>query len=145
MNYFHNTTSNNDDEQSSFEKNMSLTTTSPPSTADTFLFANTTNADDDDTMIIVGWVIIPTVLGLFLYSCIVLSVWPYARPVIPFWFLLFCILFPPFFPFLLFYVVFLFVFAAPRTLSQPTVVYVVEPRNGRVRPSMPSRTSATRV
>lgn len=111
----------------------------------TLAFANSTDSSDDDTARLIGWILIPTLLGCFLYTCVALMVWPYARPVLPFWILFVSILFPPFLPFLLFYLLFLFLFTTPSTVvEQPSVIYVVE-RGTRVRPALPSRAASTRV
>lgn len=109
-------------------------------------FANSTDSSNDDTALLLGWILIPTLLGCFLYTCVALMVWPYARPILPFWLLFVCILFPPFLPFLLFYLLFLFLLTTTSTtvVEQPAVIYVVE-RGTRVRPVLPSRAASTRV
>ena len=79
---------------------------------------------------VVFWVIIPAWIGLFLYSALVLSVYPYARPLFPLWLLFVAIIVPPFFPFLLTYLAFALCFLAPRrvvvvedvVVARPTVV-----------------------
>ena len=59
--------------------------------------------DDDD---IVAWIVVPVILGTLFYMTVALFVWPYARPIVTPWLLILCILLPPLFPFLLFFIVF---------------------------------------
>jgi len=85
-----------------------------------------------------SWVIVPIVLSILIYMSIALFVWPYARPVFSLWVLLFCILFPPAFFFLITYVFILFCFgvlAAPEpsviVVQRVPTVTIIE-RQGRV-------------
>jgi hypothetical protein len=79
----------------------------------------------------VGWILLPTLFALFLYFVAVLCVWPYARPRVPFFLLLFLVFFPPLFPGLLAYLLFLWcVFAPVVEPPAPTVIFV---ERGQVR------------
>lgn len=69
--------------------------------------------------LVLYWVLIPTWIGLLLYSALALSVYPYARPLLPFWLLLIAILVPPLFPFLLMYLAVALCFLPP-----PGVLFV---------------------
>lgn len=102
-------------------------------------FTNGTIATYDETDAL-AWVIVPIILGLLIYMTLALFVWPYARPVVSPWLLILCILFPPFFPFLLFFVLFTLCFPPVIVASGPNQVRVVErqevyvvERQGRVR------------
>ena len=94
------------------------------------------------------WIVVPTVLGVLFYASLALCMWPYARPVLPFYLLLFGILFPPLFPFLFFYVLFAIVlFPRPAYLPERSVVVIVdESARGRTAavPSHAARVTATR-
>ena len=96
----------------------------------------------------VVWIVVPAVLGVLLYSSLALCMWPYARPVLPFYLLLFGILFPPFFPFLFFYVLFaIILFPRPAYVPERNVVVIVdESARGRTMavPSYAARSNATR-
>lgn len=81
---------------------------------------------DGETTIPIIWFILPSILVLLLYTSCVMAMWPYARPLFPFWFIWFFILIPPLFPFFAFYLlIFLCLFAAPEE-PQPVQVVVVE-------------------
>ena len=94
----------------------------------------------EDTL---AWIVVPLILGLLIYMTLALFVWPYARPVVSPWLLSLCILFPPLFPFLLFFVLFTLCFPPVIVTTPPSEVrvvqrqgssevYVVE-RQGRIR------------
>lgn len=70
---------------------------------------------------VVVWVTIVSFWVLLFYSLTAMFVWPHARPVFPFGVLLLCILFPPFFPFLLFILLLRLLY------GEPTRVVIVEP------------------
>ena len=80
---------------------------------------------------VIAVILIPILFGLFFYATMTVLLWPYARPVVPLWIIVFAILFPPFFPFLVFYVLFFAIPVAPVVVEQP--VYVVEGRSRPVR------------
>lgn len=104
---------------------------------------STTDAHADP----VGWVVVPIFLGMLFYFATVLVVWPYARPLIPLWLLFLCIVLPPFFPLLLFYLlVIICVTPFPPARTAVTEVIVVEPSTrGRVRMAVPPSRSGNRV
>lgn len=88
---------------------------------------------------VVAWIVVPVILGSLVYMTLALFIWPYARPIVSPWILILCIIFPPLFPFLLFFVFFALctapVIAVPSTVTvqaSPQEVYIVETR-GRVR------------
>ena len=87
----------------------------------------------------VGWILLPTLFALFVYSTTVLCVWPYARGRVSFFPLLFLVFFPPFFPGLLFYLLFVWLATAPVT-EAPTIVVV-----DRGRPRVTTRPAGNRV
>ena len=101
---------------------------------------------------VILWISIPILLSSLFYCAVVLMTWPYARPLVPLWLLFLCILVPPFFPFLAFYLLFTIVYFSPvlTTTFGPREIVVVEASNrGRVTsapvrsrsapPSRPSR------
>lgn len=90
---------------------------------------------------VVAWIVFPIALGALLYTAAAACVWPYARPLFPLWILLLCILFPPFFPLLLFYLLFALAFGAYR---RPVVVWVPPPAP-RARPAVTVRRSGNAV
>lgn len=53
----------------------------------------------------VAWIVVPTILATLLYMTLVLFLWPYARPVVSIWIIVWCIVFPPFFPILTLFVI----------------------------------------
>jgi hypothetical protein len=79
---------------------------------------------------VVAIVLIPIIFSLLFYATMTVLVWPYARPVIPLWIIIFAILFPPFFFFLVFYLLFVALPLAPIAVEP---VYVVEKPNTMVR------------
>ena len=98
-----------------------------------------------------SWIIVPIVLSILIYMSIALFVWPFARPVFSLWILLFCLLFPPAFFFLVTYVLVLFCFGMLVTPEPPVIVVrraptvsVVE-RQGRVRTAGAVMTHPSRV
>lgn len=93
----------------------------------------------------VGWILLPTLFALFVYSATVLCVWPYARGRVSLFPLLLLILFPPLFPGLLFYLVFLWALTPQTVLVQPAkpVRSVVVVDRGRVR--VTTRPAGSRV
>ena len=100
---------------------------------------NGTIATHDETNAF-AWIIVPIILGTLIYMTLALFVWPYARPVVSPWLLILCILVPPFFPFLLFFVLFTLCFPAVIVATPPSQVRVIErqevyviERQGRVR------------
>lgn len=76
-----------------------------------------TEADNSD--VIWAWVFLPIFISALFYCSLVLFTWPYARPIIPFWLLIFAVLVPPFFPFLAVYILFLVCLATPPLVSSP--------------------------
>jgi len=97
---------------------------------------NTTTAHE---MADASWIIVPIVLSILIYMSIALFVWPYARPVFSLGVLLFCLLFPPAFFFLITYVFILFCFGV-LVAPEPSVIVVqsvptvpIVGRQGRVR------------
>lgn len=96
-------------------------------------------SSDETTTVPIIWFILPSILVLLLYTSCVLAMWPYARPLFPFWFLWFFILIPPLFPFFALYLLlFLCLFTRPEE-PQTVQVVVVE----RL-PSSSSSSSTTR-
>lgn len=94
--------------------------------------SNKTLPDDMSEQAIL-WISIPILLASLFYCSVVLMTWPYARPRLPLWILLLCILFPPFFPFLGFYLLFAFFLYTPAVFAGPREVIIVEASNrGRV-------------
>lgn len=84
----------------------------------------------------IGWIVVPTIVGLSIYTGIALCAWPYARVLMPIWlFLLIFLIVPPFFPFLLFYVLLYSCFIPPLPLVA---------RNGPILVVVDSKTSKTR-
>lgn len=75
------------------------------------------------------WIFLPILVVSLLYFAVTAYVWPYARPIVPLWFLLLVIFFPPFFPFFFFYI--LFAASLRPVLARPTVVVVESPRASR--------------
>lgn len=105
--------------------------------------------DDESTGEVIAWIVFPIVLGTLLYMALALFVWPYARPIFPLWILLLCIFFPPFFPFLLFYMLIFVAFSAS-AYRRPVVVWVPPSQRGVVRtatarPAMTVRSAGNRV
>ena len=101
--------------------------------------ANGTFATHDETDAL-AWIIVPVILGSLIYMTLALFVWPYARHVVSPWLFILCLLFPPLFPFLLFFVLFTLCFPPVIVVSTPSQVRVVErqevyviERQGRVR------------
>lgn len=89
------------------------------------------NEHDDSAYI--GWILLPVFLGTMIYCSAVLFTWPYARPVVPFWLLLLCILVPVLFPFLFLYILIIVCLPLPRRDHPRPVIVVVEPSTrGRV-------------
>ena len=92
-----------------------------------------TEADNSD--VIWAWVFLPIFISALFYCSLVLFTWPYARPIIPFWLLIFAVLIPPFFPFLAVYILFLVCIATPpiasssesSTVRQGNVIVVINP------------------
>ena len=97
----------------------------------TFVTANTHETTDT-----LAWIVVPIILGVLIYMTLALFVWPYARPVVSPWLLILCILFPPFFPFLLFFILVTICFPPVIVTSRPAEVYIVETQ-GRVRAPAP--------
>lgn len=94
--------------------------------------APTLVAAQDSVATTVLWIVLPAIVGLFLYGALAYSVWPYARPLVPLWIVLLAVVFPPFFPFFLLYILFaVCVFVPPTTPTDPVIV-VVEDRSRRV-------------
>ena len=90
---------------------------------------NSTAAEEDDT-IYWGWIFLPIFISILFYSSLVLFTWPYARPVLPIWLLLLAIFFPPLFPFVLLYLLFLVCASEP---PKENVIVVLQPsRRGGV-------------
>lgn len=74
------------------------------------------------------WITLPIVVGLLFYMLTAMVVWPYARSIMPFYLILFAILIPPFFPFLLLYLGFTLCFVsypAPLYYDERPVIVVV--------------------
>ena len=95
---------------------------------------------DDSTVSLVAIIVIPVLFVSLFYFAIALMVWPYARPIVPFGLLLLFVFFPPLFPFLLFYLLFVFAFR-PISANETVVVrgVIVEPSTrGRIRPASTS-------
>jgi hypothetical protein len=85
--------------------------------------------EDTVTTIPIIWFILPSLVGLLIYTTCVMAAWPYARPIFPFWLLIFVILIPPFFPFLLFYMLIVICLLSPPPYiydERPVQVVVVE-------------------
>ena len=75
---------------------------------------------DDAADFVLMWIVLPTVLVTLAYCALALTVFPYARPLVPLWIILLAIVFPPGLLFLLFYVViFTCLFAPPRIVVVP--------------------------
>ena len=98
-----------------------------------------TNSTDvvESTDSLVVWFIIPVALGFLLYSAFLIFMYPYARPIVPFWLLLVGFLFPPFFPFLSVYVLLTLCAFSPRRHNTSVIVVDASAR-GRVIASGPS-------
>ena len=77
---------------------------------------------------VVAFIVIPIFFGILVYATLSMFVWPYARPLLPLWLIVFAILLPPFFPFLLFYVLFVVLLFTP---VEPVYVVEVEPVSDR--------------
>ena len=107
--------------------------------------------DDIEADVLVGIIVIPLFLGLMIYLATALFVWPYARPIFPFYWLLLFILVPPLFPFLLLYMLFFVlwpigILPARRRVVVVQDVAVEASTRGRVRPAgvvvaVPSRST----
>ena len=84
------------------------------------------------------WILFPTTVVVLFYFAASLAVWPYARPLLPLWILLFAILVPPLLPWLLLYLA-----CAPR----PVLVVVEQGRPTNAVPTgrLVSRGAVTRV
>ena len=105
------------------------------------LTANATD-DDDEVNAYIAWIVVPTLLGVLLYASFALCMWPYARPLFPFWVLFLAILIPPVFPFFLVYL--LCILAATTPVARPPVVIVVEPSTrGRIQAGTSRRERST--
>ena len=76
----------------------------------------------------VGYILLPAVVGAFFYMALAVCVWPYARPILPLWILLFAIFVPPLFPLVLWYVLVVACFLRPAVapVEQPVIVVVRE-------------------
>lgn len=100
-----------------------------------------TTAEDTIT---VAWVLLPILFLSSFYCILAMFTWPYARPIVPLWLLLFVLLIPPLFPFLLFYLFFMFLFYPPYPSSR---VYLVSrgPIATTNLPPPPSSSTATIV
>ena len=94
------------------------------------------------------WFILPSFILLLIYTAISFAVWPYARPIMPIWVLILFIFLPPFFPFLLFYLLIFVCLLSPDPYYQqrPVIVVVEEPtrttelatRKASARPPIPA-------
>lgn len=90
---------------------------------------------EDNSDVLWAWVFLPIFISALFYCSLVLFTWPYARPIIPFWLLIFAVLVPPFFPFLAVYILFLVCLATPpiasssepSTSRQGNVIVVLHP------------------
>ena len=85
--------------------------------------------EDPVTTIPIIWFILPSLVGLLIYTACIMAAWPYARPIFPFWLLIFVILIPPFFPFLLFYMLIVICLLSPSPYlydERPVQVVVLE-------------------
>lgn len=91
------------------------------------------NSTDD----MVVWVIVPVALGFLLYSAFLIFMYPYARPLVPFWLLLVGFFLPPFFPVLSIYVLLSLCILSPRRQNTSVIVVDASAR-GRVVASGPS-------
>lgn len=86
-----------------------------------------------------AWILALTLVGLLLYALSAALFWPYARPLLPIWILLCCILFPPLLPFAVFYVVFAVGCLAPVRSTVVVVRETATPRPAAVRPRPATR------
>jgi hypothetical protein len=88
---------------------------------------------EEDAFAIVMWFVLPSLFFVLFYGALSFAVWPYARPIVPFWPLILILFFPPMFPFLLFYLFFAFCFvqsSVVASIDRPPVVVVVERARG---------------
>ena len=78
-----------------------------------------------------SWVFAPILL---VYTSLSLILYPYARPLLPVWIILFAVILPPLFPFLLFYVLFFMLVAPTATVvperASPQKMYIVQTGEG---------------
>ena len=104
-----------------------------------------TNSSAVEATEVVLWIFLPAFFGFLFYVTLSMFVYPYARPLVPFWLILFAIFIPPFFPLLFFYVV-LAVCLWPRPPT-PTLVVIETtqppPRRATIVQSSPARFSSS--
>ena len=92
---------------------------------------------DEANEVYFWWLLTPVLVFLLAYIVSTVCFWPYARPYIPFWPLLFFLIFPPFFPFLLLFVLYLTWTTPPFVaVAYPEQIVVEETRTVR-RPVAP--------
>lgn len=93
---------------------------------------NSTLAADDDEAHVVGWIVLPVLVGSMLYFALSLMVWPYARPMFPFWILFALLLFPPFFPFVVLYLLYFYCLVGPLVPIATPVIVTAQPARGSI-------------
>lgn len=96
----------------------------------------------------IGKILFPVAISFLLYCAAALIVWPYARPLVSSRALIASILFPPFFPFLLGFVLYTSCIQNENVVGKTEAVIrpvIDSAPHGRVRPAFRGRMGGNRV